>query len=96
MFCDTPGFKDTRGVEISFSNTLGIFNALENMSSKKTIIPIFFFSIDGLPGAGGKGEDFREDIKELYLKIFKDEKFEEYKSEIMFFFTIGVSHGETH
>jgi hypothetical protein len=96
LFCDTPGFKDTRGVEISFSNTLGIFNALENMSSKKTIIPIFFFSINELSAGGGRSDTFRKDIKELYLQIFKDEKFEEYKSEIMFFFTIGVSHGKTH
>ena len=35
LFCDTPGFGDTRGAEIDFSNTLGIFNALENMHYNK-------------------------------------------------------------
>jgi hypothetical protein len=62
LFCDTPGFGDTRGAEIDFSNILGIFNALENMHFTKTIIPIFFFSIDGLTPGGGRGETFRKDI----------------------------------
>lgn len=62
LFCDTPGFGDTRGGEIDFANTLGIFNALENMHYSKTIIPAFFFSIDALSPGGGRGETFRKDI----------------------------------
>lgn len=62
LVCDTPGFGDTRGAEIDFSNTLGIFNALRNMHDYKTIIPVFFFSIDGLSAGGGRGETFRKDI----------------------------------
>jgi hypothetical protein len=62
LFCDTPGFGDTRGAEIDFSNTLGIFRALEKMRYSKTVIPIFFFSIDGLSAGGGRGDSFREDI----------------------------------
>jgi len=62
LFCDTPGFGDTRGAEIDFSNTFGIFNALGNMYYNKTIIPVFFFSIDGLSAGGGRGETFRKDI----------------------------------
>jgi hypothetical protein len=66
LFCDTPGFGNSRGAEIDFSNTLGIFNALENMSSEKTIIPVFFFSIDELSAGGGRGDEFRKNI-EVYL-----------------------------
>ncbi len=62
LFCDTPGFGDTRGAEIDFSNTLGIFNALENIHYNKTLIPIFFFSHDEICTGGGRGKNFRENI----------------------------------
>jgi hypothetical protein len=64
LFCDTPGFADNRGAEIDYSNTLGIFESLENISELKTIIPIFFFLTDDLPGAGGgRGDNFRKVVK---------------------------------
>jgi hypothetical protein len=33
LFCDTPGFGDTRGAEIDFSNIVGIFKAFKNLST---------------------------------------------------------------
>lgn len=62
LFCDAPGFRDTRGVEMAFSNTVGIIKALENLSNLKTIIPVFFFSIDEISAGGGRGDDFIKNI----------------------------------
>jgi hypothetical protein len=70
---------------------VGIFNALKNVNPVKKIIPVFFFSINELTSAGGRGGTFVKNIEQIFLKIFKDGKFEENKSEILFFFTIGYS-----
>ena len=66
LFCDTPGFGDTRGAEIDLANTLGIFNAIQNMNYRKSIIPVFFFSIDSISPGGGRGDTLRKDIR-FYL-----------------------------
>jgi energy-coupling factor transporter ATP-binding protein EcfA2 len=62
--CDTPGFGDTRSIEIDFSNSIGIVKALFKAES---VHPVFFFSQKSI---GGRGELLKECIM-MYANLFQ-------------------------
>ncbi len=54
IYCDTPGFGDTRSAEIDCANCIAIYNALNSIHNKKKLVPIFFISCNSLVGNRGK------------------------------------------
>jgi hypothetical protein len=64
-FCDTPGFKDTRGAEIDISNGVAIRKCIE---SCKGIKPVVIISNQ----LGGKLEPLKEELASVLSSMFID------------------------
>lgn len=63
MIADTPGFGDSRGIELCLSNSLGIIKSIKNASS---IVPIVLLSVKDF---GSRNIMLKQHIKKLSLMI---------------------------
>jgi hypothetical protein len=77
--CDTPGFEDSRRVEIDIANSIAVANAIKVCKSVKPVLLISFYEFKE-----GRGNAIRATLT-LITKLMKD--FESNQKSMLIFFT---------